>query len=728
MGYRKKHLYRYKFDIPENVLTNSIGKVLKKLRSRVHNYVIFQFYLDIITEYRIADEIIKEFSQVSVDIKDKITSSEFDVSIKNAIDNEEIKEILLRFVGELIALTLKNRDEKILVYDEFGKNVYHTTFYEKNRKFAIISLYKGFKYKPILFEDKLALIIDPKSKYFTESTLRSFLTELDDIDYNRGIEQLCPIQDCDQHLKPFTICDYGNPRHLGYTSDLKKINKKPSECNPNLIKYFKIPEKCPTALLGEFIAQQDQSPVIKKYFFTHPEGYDYPLDLLRIIPNNDDAGEFKSALTEETRLTPKKRQSRIIKYFKYTISIGDFAFPLIPQELVKLDDKEIKLIKYKDPSYLLRKTDRSTNKSVVIETENPRLTLNEKDKDFFIRKEKVTDIQFIIISDGITQSRRLLKYLIDKKENPDSFESYSGIGITYKIIDINQGEILNRIYNTRTTNQFLILFGRNKSNSKILDLKKELIEKNVPNQTILKKTINYGPSPFKNSIYYQILNKIGFLPWGMKFTVTNNPIDTIVGIQIKNSQENVTSAILGFNLNGSFNSGVFLNESKEDFSEKFTLSLKKLCKNFSQILLLIHGNISNDHKNLILDSLVNKKYAIYKVSSSSFIRFFKEDYNGKISNDRVRAGIGLLIEDSLHIISYEFAQGTQASIEITEIDSNFGSKEKFYEQIYQMTQYNPSYFRNSIKIPFPIHFASKTLTNGIKLGLGSISFSIPFYL
>ena len=185
---------------------------------------------------------------------------------------------------------------------------------------------------------------------------------------------------------------------------------------------------------------------------------------------------------------------------------------------------------------------------------------------------------------------------------------------------------------------------------------------------------------------------------------------------------------MSFKSNGIFNGGFFINETEEKFFDKFKSGISEFIESSTNVLILIHGNLSNDQKEILEKSVLNRtSYTIFEVFYSSLVRIFSLNEQMKVTNKNIKVGVGILLDNYVHLISYEHTRGTQVCIKLKQISSNIKEKNNFYEIVFQLTQYNPSFFRNSTKLPYPIHCSSQSNKLGLRIGLKSFKFYNPFY-
>ncbi|GAI57096.1 unnamed protein product, partial [marine sediment metagenome] len=205
-------------------------------------------------------------------------------------------------VGERIAVVLRNKEEKYIVYEEKGKkSIYQATSPIDDKVFDKIIVHRGFRYRPILLikEETIGIIIEPKFKFFSKYSLRNIIDDtssfLDYYDYY--LEKICPIEECEYYLNPYGLCELNYPETFGKFSDLIiKSKESPSE-GYDLIQYYSQEMICPMGSLSKKIV--DKPPTVIKYFWSSSDPYKYPIDILRFIPTTRDAGSRSKQLMEE---------------------------------------------------------------------------------------------------------------------------------------------------------------------------------------------------------------------------------------------------------------------------------------------------------------------------------------------------------------------------------------------------------------------------------------------
>ena len=527
------------------------------------------------------------------------------------------------------------------------------------------------------------------------------------------------------------MCKYGNPRDIGYIFDFKLEDRKPSACEINLVSFYKNTDKCPSKLFGKFLEKNNKPPVAVRTFSHESQEYNYPLELLHIIPRTNDAGRYGKALAKRVMPKPSKRFEKINDIYKdYFKCINDANFALIPLEFIEINEDHIGYKKFDEPKYRIRQI---TEKEGInfINTEHPFYELRDEKTDFYYRIENFDMIRFHVIYSDKKPEEFYLNPLIPKnKEEITDFMTFAKIKIDFNdnYINVNDEQRINNLIDNFSPdeNNFVILIYNNLDNQ-MKDLIRNLMMKDIPHQSIRYKTLKSGSDdPFHNSIFNQITNKIGCLTWAIELNCKQNP--NVIGISMKYSKDRIYSSILCYEHDGLFKSGVFINESKSNFLSVFMDKLSMLTEDLDQIILLLNCQLNKDMENEIHRLLNKKKYAIYEVFSNSLIRLYRLDANGNISDRGVSAGYGLVADEFCNIVSHEYTiQGTQICIKTRKKFVNFVDKSEFYELIYKLSQYNPSLTRNSTKLPYPLHSSSKTIKKCTQMKCDTFSFSKPFY-
>jgi len=727
-NFKKKEINLYITNIiadleEDNLIYRIIGKLIKIIQSDNHDTLIFQYGDLIISEYNL-DNIIEEKLKKGNYLENfELQTFSKRISLQIQALDEDNEKILLRYIGESLALTLKNRDEKILVYNEYGnKNVFNVTFLEKNKEFDLVSVFEGLIYRPIVINNQIALLVDAKSKFFTKKNLRDINSDGDLKKFlNRSIEKICPLVDCIHHLKPFGICEHGNPKYFGKLSDLDIENVRPSNCKINIKDYFKNESNCPTTKLYNEI--KDEPPVIDKTFIKDSENekvYSYPLELLRIIPWTEDAGSESSELSDFIKIPPKKRFDKICQLTNELLkSFYDFEFIILPLKILIFNEEMKFFVNYfRQEEYLINSE--YTNLP-VIDANEKKLGLHqalEKKLHFHIfipHRKKYFDYLIPLIGNSEKHNSSVFFhkfafcsppyfnfYILDETKN-----------LKNKIIRI-LGEKSDRV-------NFFIIVHEDHSSNNYKKLKSFLVQKDIPNQTIKYETlINYGYTPFTSSIFYQVILKAGGFTWAFDDREFNY---NFLAISIKNKKNKRYASILEFNSKGLFQRGCFISHITKNFNKILKQYLAKFNVK-SSFIVLCSGNFTKDQKKILEKIISKEKNHFLKTSEGSNFRFFDDYY----PNYKVNKGIGVFNNQQLHIISYNYMSGTQKCLKITPFFKEDRIMNEIYEIVYRMTEFHPALKRNSIKLPFAPHFALETIRKGIELDLDTFEFKTPFFL
>ncbi len=623
---------------------------------------------------------------------------------------------------------LRNREDNYIVYEEYGKNVYQATSPEIDEKFGIIHVHLGFRYKPILLnsESSVGIIIEPKSKFFSESTLRD-LWDQNKVDYysDKNTEKICCVQNCPDYLNPFGICELNYPSYFGNIRDLKFVNENPSKTVIDLIDYYKNEKICATGLISDKII--DKEPIIQKFFWNNPEKvYSYPLDIIRVIPDTSDAGSDAKSLMRKIQPKPFERFKLIKDEYSNVISdIRDINFPIIPEGILSENSSDIEKVELNNPTYLLRDD---------ISTEFPSIEYN--DKGFYSSSCNGKEFLFFHLlyfkSDkSLNVIENLLRSSESKHNKIETYQSFSKV----KNIKLTKSKIRNLedvkkiVKSEESTNYHFYVIIVDMEHLEIYNnVKAFLIEKDIPNQSINLNTLNnLGYGPLRSLIYLQIYLKSGGKTWILEEVHRKNEI--IVGLNVKFFKNHIVSSLLFFTNQGDFIEGRYIDKEPERFKEEFFLLLKRKLSEYSKILIYVFGSITSNILESIEELIKIKDYSIISIKYTSLVRLFEQDDNKKWMIYPPKPGSGVILNNqSGHIITSKTKIGTPSCIKIRNLASKSNNINEILEKVFKFTRFNPALVRNETKLPFPLHFARSTLQKGIQYNLDSFDFKIPFYL
>ena len=296
--------------------------------------VIFQFEGGIASESEISEyfdniDIVKE-KKIEFELKNE------SICLDSAFESKLIENLLLRYIAERIAVVLRNKEEKYIVYEEYNKNsIYQATSPVDHKVFEKIIVHSGFRYKPILlYNDRIvAIIIEPKFKFFSLFSLRDIVDKGEDLsEYNDYyIEKICPIEECDFYLNPYGLCELSYPCSFDKLDEVEiNKNEKPSD-GFDLIEFYTHEINCPMGTLSKKLSKSNVPPVIFKKFYNNPKPYKYALNVLQFVPKTKDAGSSSKQLIGE--IQPKifqRYQLFKTKFLQDILDISDLEFPIIP--------------------------------------------------------------------------------------------------------------------------------------------------------------------------------------------------------------------------------------------------------------------------------------------------------------------------------------------------------------------------------------------------------------
>lgn len=675
---QKKIVYEISFQ--EYTYTNIVNHYITKLRNQLRNVVSFNNYNNIIVDDRTAIEELKKICD-SNDLN--VCDVELDFNKKD--------DLLKRYIGEAISQQLRNRFEKLVITNQ-GKDWFKAIDFDQKEKYGLISLFKGFRFKIVSLKDTIGIIINPKSKFYTDLTLRDLQDKGVQIG-ERYLEKVCPLNDCKQKFNPFSTCRQGNPESFGilYKNNLFE-NKRPSE--EGLID-FHLTEGCEKGILGDYI--EDKSPIIKHYFGNYDKPYFYPLELIRISPKFEDAEGQTGALSDEVVLSPDERFTRIKDSLDYFETFKEINFPITVSDPLEIKSSHLTSEKFEKPTYLINEIEIKENPYESIKKGE---VIQEKNK-----------IKIVII---------LPHFVQDLYENVThffkDFQKYYNCTIDFEYINLKTKNIDKIKPNKKKNAIYLILKEKGNYNEEIFSF---LIKNGCKFHDIHLSTIKELNLYKKENIYPGIYHKL-FPPF-FKLKEDDN-YKTITMIKIQASGEKSLYTYLQYKTNGEFIKGYYIKDDDiRNFMKKMEIALQSL--NQDENLIILNGNFPK-----ILREYFNKKELKFIfVSENPMVRLFKFSY-GKPSKSGVPTGNGAYFENNWYIITYDSHQGTQRSIKLRNNGYSFEEFKDIAELCFQATKYHPGYSDTSMRLPYPIHFAKKTLKKLKKLNFDELEINYPIYL
>ncbi|KKN42886.1 hypothetical protein LCGC14_0708830, partial [marine sediment metagenome] len=528
--------------------------------------------------------------------------------------------------------------------------------------------------------------IDPKSKFYTEFTLRELYDDGEVIN-GRYLEKLCPIIDCEQVFNPFATCKHGNPESFGIMGiDNFFEDRTPNE--KNLIEHYSS-NGCEKL--------KNKKPVIAHYYWNSNRSYSFPLEIIRKSPKFDDAGEEASNLTDEVVINPDERFYRIEDYLEYFETLKEDKFPIILSEPLEIKSEYFEYNYFKKPTYLIN--------NVKIK-ENPYYQI----KNGNIIKER-RNIKLIVLLPHPVEDlkNKIKKYFKD-------FTRWYNCKLDYKFVNLENTNLDELDIENGENSLYLILKEDPEENYDLISF----LGKNLCRIHEIHLSTLINEELFKkDNIYSSIFHKL-FPP----FFLLNgtDKYKKIVGLSLQSYGSDKIITILQFKYDGVFKKGIYIKESDDRLlNEKVKNFLNMINK--SENLILINGILNRS----LIAYFNAQKFKYVYISDNSLVRFFRFSYN-QPSRTGVPVGNGINFNDKWYIVSYASRRGTQKSIKI-ENSSLSESEFKDIAQIcFEQTKYHPGFSQNSMKLPFPIHFGRKTLKRLKRLDFKELNLHYPIYL
>ena len=700
----------YKLEFSEEYEENDdfyfdLGKCVLVVKPLYRDILFFQLGRSVISEDpKIFPDILSRLKDTYNEIEGNESIAEIHMDI-NSLSEDQI-ELTKRYLGESLSHTLKNRLDLYFVVEERNK-IFKAVHFDLSTKKKDISLYNGFQFKIYRYNGQFSIVIDSRAKFFSEYSLRD--EDLSDFDeWNRGIELLCPVSDCKYNMQAFSPCRYSIPKYL-CSSEEASINDERApgdiEIKPgiNLIDFFGMEENCPSHLLIDKSKIQNIPPVFA-YFTKKGKTYHYPLELLRKVPRTDDAGNEASGLNKLITLEPFKRFTKIISDKDLMFNISDIKFPVI----IENESLSKGIHTFTKPKYY------TTSDTEI--TGAPWSYLKDHPPD-----NGNTSIFFkIILSETIKDIKEFNKLKINLRKvlisNRESFKNVFGLNSVSLRIFRYSNQSLDYILKEKIFNHsdFYIVIKIRKEAPKTL--RKALISGNIPFHTLdYNSIIEYDKSRLNN--IFLGLYHLMFPPyWLLK---PNLLYDTILALTIRHFKEEKSITALAFEPNGCYRSGFYLIGSESDCIDQFKGFLKD--NKISNGIVFVSSNLTDNIKS---DLITIKNLDFIAISDNSLVRIFHVDSKKEVTDTNVDVGTGILIENEMHLVTFNSSKGTQRCLKLTNIQNH--DDEKFIElckECFKFTQYHLGFTRNQIKEPWPLHITR--ITNNKLYMLGFRDLKIP---
>ncbi|MBN1215719.1 MAG: hypothetical protein JXA99_09820 [Candidatus Lokiarchaeota archaeon] len=662
------------------VHSNVVNDYIRELRFLNKDTVSFNNYNNIISD-----------NKNVIDSLKKIHNSE-DIILKEIkLDFKEHNQLLQRYIGEAISQQLRNNFEKLVITNK-GREWFKAVDYNKTEKYGQLSLFKGFRFKIIFLKDQIGIIIDPKSKFYTELTLRDLYDRGEEL-YERYLEKICPL-DCYQKFNPFATCKHANPEGFGVMFINNHFdNLKPSEAN-DLISHYS-GRGCKNQTLGKRI--DDRAPVIIHYYKGSNRPYFFPLELIRKVPKFEDAEDKTEDLSEEVIMKPDERYQRIKESMQYFESLSHPNFPIILEGLINKDSEYLISEKFEKSSYIIKK----------ISTEENPFELIKKEK-IFNKKQRIR--LNIILPFQIPDFLHNINLFFSE------FKKWYNCEIDFKFINIENRSIEN-LEEYKGDNAIYLILKEENNDEK--DLISYLSKNQLKNHEMHLSTLTNQELYKKENIYAPIYHKV-FSPF--YFLEDNRDYKKGFGMAIQSYGNEKLCAILEYENKGNFIRGFYIRETNVDkFHDRIIeiLSSLELKKN----LLMINGFMHKKIQNYFNENLIK----LIEVSENSLIRLFRFSYE-QPSKSGVPSGFGIFFNNKWFLITYDSHQGTQRTIKLKNYNYSFEEFKVLAKICFRETKYHLGFSNNSMKLPFPIHFALKTLKKLKKIDIKDLEFKYPLYL
>lgn len=712
-------LIKYCLKVSEVIEYPKLGYLIRQLRRADKKNLIFHNGKDIYSYFSINNILLSK----------KFTYSN---NIELEVSKKDDKEILSRFLGEIIAKNLREHHGNWRVIP--SGTVYEAIIPDKIGQIESILKCEAFDYEPIVFEDgSLAVSIIPKTKLFMNYHLREKENELNDL-FQKGdyLVDYCPHPKCAEKIDPYAICSLSTPNSIGHKKNVEKRDIKPTKCiiddlGISIYEYCKKKRICPKEILIDCI--QDKKPIIdiEKKVKGEFKKYSFPIERLRFSYSFKflEKNTSKKELSNILRQKPEDRYARIENYKSLldNIEIDDIILNIENNShqfyknhpIQKLDKSKFKL--YQKTSYFPRtklidfgpydKNKRKFKKILIKplflkdiekkEMDNIMITFSQKKIDDF-GPDNVFHIDFLMEEYSLCQSKSDFDSILKTLKPLGSSERRSFILFYYSDNEL-------RDYIRKTLIKAQIPFqGMNYSN---------FIEKSQDQNYL-----------FNN--YLGIYCKIGGIPW----IIDSSGDILIMGFHHIFYNENAVYFILLWNSTGRFLNGITRcigrKELETQLIQDFNNLYNQFYKKYDKLLILGLGN-QRGLLNQILDKRNNEnniELGYYEILKNSNINFFKLTSSEIMT---VNQGSYLKLLDVIYLQTNQFVNITPSTIKIKPIKKSNDFKEDL-QIIYNLAKYNPYHIGFiSSKLPLPLHLSSKAINDLKKFEINLDNIKVPWF-
>ena len=679
------------------------------------------------------------------DIPAELQKIELEFGNKEILEifNQENLNLSQQFLGELLGTRLR----KIGYFIEPKMSgAFRASNFNDVIKKDEVEAWPGFEYQFFIYDSKIKLVIDPRSRLNIALNLKDEKDQRLDVGINFTIKKgdflkdICLINDCNEKISPYHKCRLAGVGRTVIFDDW--YDEKPTELgktNINVKDFLKIID-CPTQMLTNSINENEKT--LKIVYRDWNEPRKYPLERLSRVPNLgeiikiilplntkiDSTEELESIRDFMNKIQPNSF-TRFNNTNKYYNSINRFFVNNLPsitvnnsQELLEDNINIIKLskpdLKYKNKVKQSKKPSINNNGPFY----EPDLSniyyisfLNDNEKNELIQDLKnifKSDLGGFAINFNQITTEKLMKnasgsvclFMLKDSTQFKEFEDFQ-----------NKFVFKKQIFCEHITYSDLI--------SKI-EIEKET---NKKKKDSLQRRRN---SHFCN-VLLGLLSKSGGIPWKLKVDRYEKEY-IIIGWKVLSFHKPPEKTSRYITILTAFNfEGLFLASSiKVSKEETYSTESKKFIEQFITNLdnkyninyLDIHrdGNFYTDKDKVIIDEIKsccsNKNIELNLVSiSDGIIRMFfiGKNNNGKTIGFRIEDGTCLKVNSNLYALSTfslpdkdEFRTEQTIQIKIESLNEKTNEKQ-LLQNLFNLSRVYHGYMLKRIKHPVTVHSCRK---------------------
>ncbi|MHA1347212.1 MAG: hypothetical protein ACTSYH_15100 [Candidatus Heimdallarchaeaceae archaeon] len=733
----------FHYNIGYNYDFFELGELVKLCRDKNRNSIIFQYGKRIYSSLKL---------KIPLQYKEVLSFPEQAIIHLDKTENSQDK---LRFLlGEIIATFLRNQNWRA---DLRPGLVYQVEKLVASKEFRPLSIWDGFKYSPLIFDDgKAGLIIDPSYKIYWEETLRQL--------YDREKEKMplhgdividtCPNEDCRLKKDPFSICDLSSH---GRGVKLVNINGKKTPKTAIIkrddkdidVYAYNNDIACPLGIMGASISE-NKKPVAIVNIGRSTKPYTYPLERLRKKADFSDIRNPRARrhLMRLIQPLPDERFRRTIEITENTLNSVIFGqFNLNFSSLINTHKTSNFEIKHNPPIEMqLDENKMSRNPALDLENDNPYDFKTRRFKRLIIKiitigvsEKEFKDVNYIentILNGEMLEENGEENSFNQKSEIIPSLSKYFSLDNVEILrdrttIDVKKPkeskEILEKQFDKKKTGSylknvssktvFLRIYGKEASKYNTDYITDFLISKDVPNQGLslekynrIRNDVGRVRGYFKN-IYLGIYAKVGGIVWASPENIGEKHTQYF-GYSSIFRENRIIFSLTHYDHRGLWKKGVGAVTTKEEFSK----TLKKiLTKNFplsqsSQVVFHVRGKIK---QNIELETFkgifqeIGGKFRIIEFMESP-IRLYKQE-RSRIAS--AKAGTQIAINSKqIAMLTYYFDNLKTKTPDPIMCHLAFGDERKFKKDInhaFYLTQCYTGYLQQQTKYPITAYSANK---------------------